>query len=118
MWPTPENFRRYDNGKNLPDQLKVWKVQQMAKPEKPMAASGGAVSHPFEENKAPGWEPIVPGINTGKMSGALGVTRQANFLQWGFSAAPSKMTPAGQNFFLNCIVYISKFKGKSIQSPE
>ena len=52
------------------------------------------------------------GYNTGKEYGAVGVGRHGNFMQWGYSAPPSKMTVAGQKFFLNCIRYIRKFNGK------
>jgi hypothetical protein len=41
----------------------------------------------------------------------VGGGRDHNFLQWGFSAPPSKMTSAGGNLFINCVCYIAKFKG-------
>ncbi len=43
----------------------------------------------------------------------MGIGRQGNFLQWGFSAPPSKMTEAGRALFINCICYIRKFEGKN-----
>jgi hypothetical protein len=54
----------------------------------------------------------VVGYNHGKEYGAVGVGRHGNFLQWGYSAPPSKLTEAGCKFFLNCISYIRKFDGK------
>jgi hypothetical protein len=108
-WETPENYRRYPGGAALPKTLKVWRVQQIRGAKDRMVRPYGAVARPFEA--ADGVEPLVAGYNTGKMSGAVAVGRDANFLQWGFSAPPSKMTPAGRSLFVNCVCYIAKFKG-------
>ncbi len=43
------------------------------------------------------------------------ICRHGNFLQWGHAAAPSRMTPAGRNLFVNCIAYIHKFDGERPQ---
>ena len=68
----------------------------------------GAVARPFEAtDKA---ESLVLGHNAGKMSGAVAIGRDRNFLQWGYSAPPSKLTPAGRNLFITCVGYIAKFK--------
>jgi len=117
MWDTPPNYRRYPNGKDLPDKIKVWRVQQVSDAAKAVATKG-VVSKPLEPDDGPRAETLTPGVNTGKMSGASGVGRDGNFLQWGFSAPPSQMTPAGKNFFLNCVVYISKFNGKAAQAGQ
>jgi hypothetical protein len=118
MWDTPANYRRYAGGNALPDKLKVWRVQQLADAKKPMAGTRGVVGRAWQLEATPGMEFLMPGVNTGKMSGAMAVGRHGNFLQWGFSASPDKMTPAGRNFFLNCVVYISKFNGKTIEAPQ
>ena len=55
----------------------------------------------------------MPGYNTGKEYGAVGIGRHASFLQWGYSAPPSQMTEAGRNLFLNCLCYIRRFDGKA-----
>jgi hypothetical protein len=107
-WPTPDNYRFFAKGTVLPKTLKVWRVQQTRRPEDRMIAPYGAVARPFDAT--PEAEPLVLGYNTGKMSGAVAVGRDHNFLQWGFSAPPSKMTPAGRNLFINCVCYIAKFK--------
>ena len=118
MWDTPANYRRYPGGESLPAKLKVWRVQQIADAKRPMGGTRGVVAKPWQSEEAPGTEILTPGVNTGKMSGAVAVGRHANFLQWGFSAPPAKMTPAGRSFFLNCVVYIAKFNGKSVQAPQ
>ncbi len=95
----------------MPNTLKVWRVQQTRDRKDQMIPPYGAVARPFEATgKA---EPLVLGYNTGKMSGAVAVGRDRNFLQWGFSAPPSKMTPAGRSLFVNCVCYIAKFKGSA-----
>ena len=105
-WKTPSNYRRYPGGKKLPAEIKVWRVQDTGK------AFGGVVSRSYGFEDSPDAEVLTPGFNVGKESGAVGVGRHGNFLQWGFSAPPSKMTDAGRKFFLNCIWYIRKFDGK------
>ena len=94
---TPDNYRRFPGGKNLPSTLTVWRVQNTGK------RSGGVVSRLYGYEDSPDAEILTAGLNTGKESGAVGVGRHGNFLQWGFSAPPSKMTESGQRFFLNCI---------------
>ncbi len=108
-WDTPQSYRLYPGGKELPNTLKVWRVQQIGKAKGKLVHPSGAVSRPFAATKDA--EPLLPGVSTAKMNGALGVARDRNFLQWGFSASPSKMTPAGRNLFVNCVCYIAKFNG-------
>jgi hypothetical protein len=105
-WPTPDNYRRYPAGKDLPAKLKVWRVQDSGKTFGSVVSSGEG----FEDS--PDTEMIVRGYNTGKGPAEVGIGRQGNYLQWGFSAPPSKMTEAGRNLFVNCLCYIRKFDGK------
>jgi len=107
FWKTPRSYRGYAGGKGLPDKIKVWRVQNTGK------SFGGVVSHCFGYEDSPDAEILTAGFNTGKESGAVGVGRHGNFLQWGFSAPPSKMTEPGKCFFLNCICYIHRFDGKA-----
>ena len=44
---------------------------------------------------------------------AAAISGHGNFLQWGYSASPSEMTPAGGNLFVNCLHYIPTFDGKT-----
>lgn len=105
-WDTPGNYhRRHVGFDKLPDKMKVWRVQLSDK------TFGSVVSRAYGFGY-PDDEVLVRGYNTGKEYGAVGVGRHGNFLQWGYSAPPSKMTEAGQKTFLNCILYIRKFNGK------
>ncbi len=111
-WNTPDGYRRYPGGDKLPDKVKVWRVQK-ARDNNPRGVTFGAVSKPWKKSEAPDAEMLVAGYNLGKMDGAVAVGRQGNFLQWGFSAPPSKMTEAGRAFFLNSICYIAKLGAKA-----
>jgi hypothetical protein len=101
---TPSNYREYPGGADLPKKMKVWVVQENI--------PGSVVSRGWGFSDSPDAEVLVVGLNHGKEYAAVGVGRHGNFLQWGYSAPPSKMTEAGQRLFLNCISYIHKFDGK------
>ncbi len=119
LWETPSSYRRYPGGDRLPDKLKVWRVQRQAQDDKTrMVPPFGAVAKPWKPSESPDTEILVAGYNTGKMDGAVAVGRERNFLQWGFSAPPSKMTEAGRAFFLNSVCYIAKFPGKGSASAK
>ena len=105
-WKTPKNYRGYPGGKKLPGNMKVWRIQNTGKDY------GGVVARSWGFEDSPDVEILTPGFNIGKESGAVGVGRHGNFLQWGFSAPPSRMTEAGKRFFLNCVCYIHQFDGK------
>jgi hypothetical protein len=108
QWDTPANYHRRHLGKDkLPDKMKVWRVQKTAR------NSGNVVSRSYGFTDSPDAEVLALGFNHGKEYGAVGVGRHGNFLQWGYSASPSKMTEAGKKFFLNCICYIHRFDGKA-----
>ena len=106
-WKTPPNYKQYPLGGKVPDLIKVWRVQNSGK------GYGGVVARSWGFNDSPDAEVLTPGFNVGKESGAVGVGRHGNFLQWGFSAPPSQMTEAGRRFFLNCVWYIHQFDGKA-----
>jgi hypothetical protein len=106
-WDTPSNYHRRHLGKDkLPDKMKVWRVQNTGK------TFGGVVARAYGFTDSPDTEILALGFNRGKEYGAVGIGRHGNFLQWGYSAPPSKMTEAGKKFFLNCICYIPRFDGK------
>jgi hypothetical protein len=105
-WKTPDNYRGYPGGKELPKELKVWRIQNTGK------SYGGVATFSYGFEDSPDAEILTPGYNVGKESGAVGVGRQGNILQWGFSAPPSQMTDAGKRFFLNCLCYIRQFDGQ------
>jgi hypothetical protein len=105
---TPSNYkdRRLANEPEIPDKIKVWRVQDSGKDY------GGVVSRRYGFSDSPDTEIMAEGFNGGKEYGAIGIGRHGNFLQWGYSAPPSKMTEAGKKLFVNCICYITKFDGK------
>ena len=103
---TPENYRGYPGGEDLPKEMKVWLVQKTGK------GFGGVVARSYGFLDSPDTEILAKGFNRGKEYGAVGIGRHGNLLQWGYSAAPSVMTESGRRLFVNCIVYITKFKGK------
>ncbi|MFC1783903.1 hypothetical protein ACFL02_10035 [Planctomycetota bacterium] len=110
-WDTPDNYRStYMGDGELPDKIKVWRIQNVKEDGQ---TSNSVATRSWNFDEFPDAEILTPGFNTGKEYGAAGVSRHGNFLQWGFSGAPSKMTDAGKNFFLNCISYIKKFEGKA-----
>jgi hypothetical protein len=57
-------------------------------------------------------ETITLGFAPGKSYDSVGIGRHGNFMLWGWSAAPSKMTQAGQKLFLNSLCYIHQFDQK------
>lgn len=72
----------------------------------------GVVSDGFGLEDSPDSERIAGGINT-KGPDAVAIGRQANMLQWGFYAGPDKMTESARKVFLNAIVYMRRFDGRS-----
>ena len=64
--------------------------------------------HGFEDS--PDAERISGGVNS-KGPYAIAIGRQANLLQWGFYAAPDRMTESARTAFLNAIVYMQRFDG-------
>ncbi len=107
-WDTPGSYkrRRLVNEPEVGDKVKVWRVQNSGK------SYGSVVARRYGFTDSPDAEIIAAGFNSGKEYGAVGIGRHGNFLQWGFSAEPSKMTEPGKRLFVNCIVYISRFDGK------
>lgn len=57
-------------------------------------------------------ETITLGFAPGKAYDSVGIGRHGNFMLWGWSASPSKMTEAGQKLFLNCLCYIQQYDKK------
>ncbi|MHC4510241.1 MAG: hypothetical protein ACYTAO_15020 [Planctomycetota bacterium] len=101
---TPANYHgRHIGTDTLPDEMKVWKVQD--------SESGNVVSRSYGFEDSPDAEAIALGFNRGKEYGAVGIGRHAHVLQWGYFDPPSQMTEAGRKLFLNCICYIHRFDG-------
>lgn len=84
--------------------MKVFRIQQPGSPN-------GAALGPWGFLDSPDCEVLVGGYAT-RIKDAIAVARQANYLQWGFTAPPNEMTPSGKALFANCIVYISRHDGR------
>ena len=107
---TPDSYlRTLPEGKKLSKTMSVWKVQDTNN----NVGKAGAVSDVITPEEHPDAEAILLGFAPGKSYLATGIGRHGNFLQWGWSASPSQMTPAGRNLFINSICYIHKFDGKA-----
>jgi hypothetical protein len=106
---TPSSFRRtLPAGKKLGKTMSVFKVQDTNN----RSGKAGAVSRVIRPEDTPDAESILLGFAPGKSYFATGIARDGNFLQWGWSAPPSKMTRAGLNLFINSLCYIHRFDGK------
>ncbi|MHC4244430.1 MAG: hypothetical protein ACYSU4_18645 [Planctomycetota bacterium] len=105
---TPDSYlRTLPEGKKLGKTMSIWNVQNTNN----NVGKAGAVSDVIKPQDQPDAEAILLGFAPGKSYLATGIARHGNFLQWGWSASPSKMTPAGQNLFINSICYVHKFDG-------
>jgi len=87
--------------------MQVWKVQDLGSP----TGKAGAATAVINAKDNPDAEAILLGFAPGKTFLATGIGRHGNYLQWGWSAPPAKMTAAGRNLFINNICYINKFDG-------
>ncbi|MBN1361987.1 MAG: hypothetical protein JW993_15435 [Sedimentisphaerales bacterium] len=88
--------------------MKVFRVQDTGN----KVGEAGAVARGVYSDYPGEAETITLGFAPGKAYDSVGIGRQGNFMLWGWSAAPSQMTPAGQQLFLNCICYIHQFDRK------
>jgi hypothetical protein len=103
---TPESYRTTYLGQGkLPDQMKVWRVQNSPK--------GNIIARGRGFEDSPDAEIIATGLNRIKSYGDVAIGRQGNVLQWGYGDPPSQMTEAGRRLFLNCIHYIRRFDGQA-----
>jgi len=102
---TPPNYREtYRGPGKLPDQIRVWRVQNTPR--------GNVVARSSGFTDSPDAEVLAVGFNFGKSYGDIGIGRHGNFLQWGYCDTPAQMTEAGRRLFLNCIHYIHRFDGR------
>jgi hypothetical protein len=92
--------------------MKVWRIQNTTQKPNTISVPEGPVSETARYSGVANTEVLMEGVNTGTDGPNAAVARHGNFLQWGFTAPPSKMTDPGRKFFLNCICYIAKFDGK------
>lgn len=105
--PTPDNYRHFPDGVDLPPTLSVWNVDT-ADYTTDKSLQPGTVASGYGFADSPDAEVIANGINS-KGPGAVALGRQASFFLWGFACEPSRMTAAGRQAFLNSICYIQRF---------
>lgn len=106
--PIPSNYAGYPETKALGKTVPVWRVQTVA-PGREL--DFGVVSDPYGFEDSPDAELISSGLNSkGPRSVAIG--RHGNFFLWGFTGAPSQMTPEARRVFVNSLVYIHRFDRK------
>ncbi len=100
------NYRNYPAGLDLPEKIRVWKVQTKDSPE----IDVGLVSSPtgFDE---PDSEVISSGLNS-KGPESVAIARHGNFFFWGFFARPEHMTEEARKVFANSVAYITRFDGQ------
>lgn len=107
---TPDNYKHYYNGRNLKDNMPMWRVQN----EGYLDGKGypaGLVSTGKGYTDAPDAEVISNGV-CAKSIDSVALARHGNFFHWGFSAAPDDMTEEARQVFLNAVHYIAKFDGE------
>jgi hypothetical protein len=106
---TPDGYRSYLGGKELPERLPAWTVQSG---ELGKSVDYGLVSDPFGFEDTPDAEWISGGVNSkGPDSVALG--RQGNWFLWGFAGDPTQMTASARRVFLNAVVWMDQFDGRA-----
>ncbi len=88
--------------------MSIFRIQNT----KDRVGEAGAVGIVIKPEDTPDAEAILLGFAPGKAYPATGMARHGNYLQWGWSAPPSKMTRIGQDLFINCLCYIHQFDGK------
>ena len=81
--------------RTLGRKMKVWYVQ------KAKTRIEGVVCRLRDPENTPDLETVMLGLAPGKSYEAAAIGRHWNFLQWGHAAVLSRMTPAGQNLFVN-----------------
>ena len=107
---TPENYRKYYNGKDLPEALPMWRVQSEGYTEE-KGFPPGMLSTAAGFDDAPDGEVISSGVGT-KSVDSVALGRHGNFFHWGFSASPDAMTDEARQVFINAVHYIRQFDGQ------
>ncbi len=96
-------------GKDLPEQIPMWRVQKESVYEGTSYPPGVVYFHLGLDE--PDAEFISGGVSA-KDQHAAAIARHGNFLLWGFNATPPEMTEEARKVFLNSICYIKKFDGQ------
>jgi len=135
--PSPDNFAHYAKVKNVPatvstvdialaqgneEELQVEMKRASAVGDRAATLAAmqslptpGLVSTSAGFLDSPDCERICGGINM-KAHDYVAIGRQGRFLQWGFHADPSDMTPLGRALFANVVAYIATFAGAPVEA--
>lgn len=106
---TPGNYKARYGGRSLGDTMPMWRMQT----EGYLDGEGfpiGLVStgYGFENGIDAEW---ISSGNCAKGVEATAIGRHANFLHWGFAAAPEFMTESARKAFINAVHYIAPYSG-------
>jgi hypothetical protein len=108
--PTPDNFKGYYSGINIPKEIDVWWVQTESSGDRKGYWTGQIlVGLGFDDS--PDCE-FISGSNSLKDISGMSLGRNGNMFHWGFSASPAFMTEQAKKVFVNTIHYMAKFNGK------
>ncbi|MDE2505618.1 MAG: hypothetical protein KGM43_00255 [Planctomycetota bacterium] len=105
VFPTPTEYSK-QRGEDFGATILAWRVQTKRYPELDL----GAVADADGFHDSPDAEIIARGLNKEDPRSAA-ISRHANFMQWGFSASPSNLTPSAQKCLVNSICYVKRFDG-------
>ncbi|WBU88649.1 hypothetical protein [Cellulophaga omnivescoria] len=106
---TPANYKARYGGKHLDKTMQMWRIQTEGYTEgKGMPIGLVSTGYAFDNDIDAEW--ISGGYNS-KGVEATAIGRHANFLHWGFAAAPEYLTQSAKLAFINAIHYIAKYKG-------
>lgn len=106
---TPANYKARYGGRNLAKTMQMWRVQTEGYTEgKGMPVGLVSTGYAFDNGIDAEW---ISGGNNSKGVEATAIGRHANFLHWGFAAAPEYLTESAKLAFINAIHYIAPFKG-------
>lgn len=108
---TPDNYRKYWNGRDLGPTMKAWRVQETGYVDDD-SMSPGVVAGSWGFTDSPDAEFIAGGVNT-KGPNYVAIGRHGPFFQWGFEASPKRMTASARYAFINASCYISRFDGQA-----
>jgi hypothetical protein len=107
---TPGEYPLWYEGRGLPATIPVWQVQVGALGKE---IDYGLVSDPYGFEDSPDCEWISSGINS-KGPSCLALGRQGNWFHWGFGGDPRQMTASARQVFLNTVVWMRAFDGRSV----
>lgn len=106
---TPGNYKARYGGRDLGNSMKMWRMQTEGYQDgKGFPIGLVATGYAFDNGIDAEW---ISSGSCAKGVEATAIGRHANFLHWGFAAAPEYMTDSAKLAFVNAIHYISEYKG-------